>query len=477
MRKTVYFDVRPSMTTTPLYGLPLLGKHTDAVESLHSYFCRLAYEHRLTPHQLASDVLPTHMSGTTSMLIGWNRNDAARLVSNKYTSVPFAAVLEKLTGQDGLLLGTFVPFDHLAHIGATVRAPFCPQCFEEDMERGQMPYERLLWRIRDVTCCPRHKLHLQPRQCSLPRRADFESNKPILLRGVCTNCGSVGLRCNRSVDDQDDEVPSLEELHWAEQFAGLLAGAEKVAGTPSADVKQALVQYCSGIDGGIAGLAARAGLAKSTVWHWLNSADARTSSDIVGRISGSEGISVVGLLTGDHSLKARKTWLSSKVRRLKKEVDGDLIRQRMQAAYEAGLDTVQAVAGELRVDAKTLKRYEPVLYRLIADRSLQELSATSAARHREAVGEAETVLCELLDRGQTPSLRNASDLTGSIWFPAELRSKALLLLRQAVLGDAPTVPREAVLGKAFREVLSEARVRLTATRLPVKHAPAAQRRA
>jgi len=115
--------------------------------------------------------------------------------------------------------------------------------------------------------------------------------------------------------------------------------------------------------------------------------------------------------------------------------------------------SVSEVAEESGVDISTVAKHED-LYLEIRERTLDELEAADRDRRQRAVEEAETVLQLLVEQGTTPSMRAASDLTGSKWYPSQLRAMSLTVLRIKLGDQRLTVPpRMAATSHEYRVML------------------------
>jgi len=111
------------------------------------------------------------------------------------------------------------------------------------------------------------------------------------------------------------------------------------------------------------------------------------------------------------------------------------------------------VAEESGVDISTVAKHED-LYLEIRERTVDEAEAADRTRRQKAVEEAETVLELLVEQGTTPSMRAASDLTGSTWYPSQLRALSLTMLRIKLGDQRLTVPpRMAATSHEYRVML------------------------
>src|SRR5690606_1003135 len=135
-----------------LHALPPYGCGTPQVESLVSYFCRLAASHsvstltlsRTIAERFGHEVLPN---------FDWHQRQIAGLRESAFT---WSAALSALTSIQGLDMLTFLPWrDVISQNGLSMvsRGQFCPECFAHDRNSGNAPYFRLAWESAEVTVC------------------------------------------------------------------------------------------------------------------------------------------------------------------------------------------------------------------------------------------------------------------------------------------------------------------------------------
>lgn len=202
--------------------------------------------------------------------------------------------------------------------------------------------------------------------------------------------------------------------------------AEGTADQPAAD--EGRVRACCGRSNGSLKLAERIGVPKSQVSRWLRRAEHRFSLACLLDMCASEGFELAKLLMGD---LARTAWRSEvrpeRQRRQFKYHDHRVIEEALRHAIDTGA-SISSVAEGLGVDVSTLARHEE-LYAAFRDRNQALSQQLHADAQRAAVAEAEQVILALSRQGQTPTLRDASDTTGSRWYPAQLRAIALHALR------------------------------------------------
>jgi predicted DNA-binding transcriptional regulator AlpA len=234
-----------------------MGQDTTEVESLTSYFCRLAHSHSMTAQKLADWVL-AYAEHPVCDKYAWHQRN---LSSMSAESEQWAAWLSELTGVESLDRLTLAPWRHL--LGMPGLAPrsdrWCPCCLEEDKRQGNKPYLRLAWEIAPVDACLRHKVKLIS-ICPHCQRSNVRNRAAIVVPGYCTACG--GFLGNSTPD------PATPEALWiARQVGRMLEHRPQVGVDGLLPLLETVIEKMA--DGRISTFAKHYGFSKSGVWHWL----------------------------------------------------------------------------------------------------------------------------------------------------------------------------------------------------------------
>lgn len=201
------------MPTVPrrsvLFNLEPIGIGTSFVESLTSYIARLSCAHCLTVSKLIEIVIKPYFSSSylKNVHIDSFYKPSICLNGNSSVTFDFVETLETLTGNKEIRYLTLLPFSGIwrRDIVKNYRT-WCPQCLEEWKNEKSILYEPLIWSIKDITTCPRHKV-------------DLESNCPSCLKkmnvihrnmriGYCNYC-NFWLGCN-------SQKSKYEQTEWEE---------------------------------------------------------------------------------------------------------------------------------------------------------------------------------------------------------------------------------------------------------------------
>lgn len=268
----------PRLETTVLFGIRPRSEGTGDVESLFSYFLRLAHEHRLTPRKLVDVVLREVVAQIPQLDHwrigwGWDKNAGRDIVGSGQVTRRWVKVLGVAAGQAGLEWATMLGLsDHVSGDLLAADDRVCLRCLSEDMAKGELPYGRLLWRMKAVSCCPTHRSRLVHPTCGRGKSTTRAQFSRVKLAGVCNQCGSIGHRCTSTLAESagDDDV-------WrAEQCRQLIAALPSIASADPRAVPQCLKSYCAE-PGALTSLALRSGATLSVLSRWMNEPTARLS--------------------------------------------------------------------------------------------------------------------------------------------------------------------------------------------------------
>lgn len=424
----------PRLETTVLFGIRPRSEGTGDVESLFSYFLRLAHEHRLTPRKLVDVVLREVVAQIPQLDHwrigwGWDKNAGRDIVGGGQVTRRWVKVLGVATGQAGLEWATMLGLSD--HVGGDLLAAgdrVCLRCLSEDMAKGELPYGRLLWRMKAVSCCPIHRCRLVHPTCGRGKSTTRAQFSRVKLAGVCNQCGSIGHRCASTLAESagDDDV-------WrAEQCRQLVAALPSIASADPRAVPQCLKNYCAE-PGALTSLALRSGATLSVLSRWMNEPTARLSFDQLLDICGTERLNLATLLQGRLERPEPGKAPISPVRAKRKlaRVDHDRVRQALKDAIHSG-ESVTQVAERLNVDISTLAQHK-ALYGQVRRATRERKAAAECARQDAAIASAEAVAVKLVRGNARLTHRNALR-AGSTNYPSDTAAAVLAMIRIG-LGD------------------------------------------
>lgn len=468
----------PRRKPTLLYCIKPEGRGTSQSESLYSFLQRLAYEHSLPPNKLVNITMANDPEVSAALTPnrkeqrvmrriyregwgwgwGWDKNAGNLMIGTGLGARSWARALEIATGNQSLEGCTLSKLSY--HVSTTklitTEERVCVECLRGDLEAGRMPYERLLWRMGPVSCCPLHRRPLLPAKCGKPPSESQDPYLRVKHSGVCGGCGAIGFTCVAPPTD----ICTPAEVWRAEQCAGLLKALNGEWPQASARMKALIKQRADDV-GGIQAFASRVGGSKSIFSNWLKKPSARIAIAQLMDVAWVEGISLPDLMLGD--------WVPvdmpeasrdpQRKRRAVKRVDHQKLRQAMGTAIMQG-QSASEVARAMQVDLSTMRRHAD-LYMQMRGNTATHKQAEDEARRSMAISEAEQIARQLLADGKTLSLRNASELSGTRWYPAQLRAQSLRVMAHVLAsGSAPASAR---IGAPTLKLAMAAAMRLQAT--------------
>jgi hypothetical protein len=207
----------------PLYQLPPrsilvpmkpMGLDSPYVESLSSYYLRLAYLHQLSPRGLAKYVILPALK-----ISNLERLDFYAPHFNGAGKIPdlWTQQLQRFTGLKNLNQLTFSSLNLLLPKMSlfTPKKRWCPACHDESSDVSEM-YDRLLWCIGAVSACPKHGINLVEK-CA----CDPESRLPLInvkrLPGICMLCGGR-LSSESAFEIQKAEEREIQRAQMVAEF-------------------------------------------------------------------------------------------------------------------------------------------------------------------------------------------------------------------------------------------------------------------
>lgn len=243
---------------TTLHALQPIGQGTPEVESLTSYFCRLAYSHGIKARDLAAWIL-NHFDQSIPDDYKWYRRAFA---GTSDETKQWSSWLAALTGIERLDHLTLAPWRHLISRSSLTSKTdrWCPHCLTDDRAANRQPYLRLSWDIASVTACVRHKVNLVS-TCPHCKKSNIRHRASTVIPGYCTACGGF-------LGNQPTHLAEPAAIWQTTRIAQMLARAPQIDTERVPALLETLVERMA--DGRIATFAQKIGLSKSGVWHWFN---------------------------------------------------------------------------------------------------------------------------------------------------------------------------------------------------------------
>lgn len=379
-----------------LHALMPMGQGTPEVESLTSYFCRLAHSHGMTARNLAAWTLQYYEQPIPDDFKWFRRSFSGTSAETEQ----WAAWLAELTGIANLDHLTLAPWCHLiSHPGLTPASDrWCPCCLTEDRANQQSPYLRLNWDLAPMTACLRHKVGLVSK-CPHCGKSNVRNRASTVVVGYCTSCGGF-------LGDAEAEPATPQALWTARQVGQMLATPPRIATDGVTKLLETIIEKMA--DGNAAAFAQKLNLSKSGVWHWLRKGGLPTLTAWL-NIALHGGISLEKLFTGDLSTWKSPTepvqfamQLSMSPRKgiQSRELDWEAIRQQLHGilAEETPITLAEACL-RTGVEHKLLYLRANTEARAIADRYRRHQAALKEDKEARLQAQVGELIRERLDAG------------------------------------------------------------------------------
>lgn len=396
-----------------LYHLQPIGLNTPLVESLTSYFSRLAEAHSVSAGTLThSELLPLN-AGRRDMfactVTARTRCFTSTLNSIGSAAARFVSAVGKLTGRTDLHYLTMLPWKPVLPTQFVTRgvAGWCPQCLNIWREAGETVYLPLLWALEVVKYCPEHccPLRLACPCCGRPQPLLGQSC-PL---GYCTRCkqwlgvqqtGANGY--HRSL--LQPETPDWE-VWVANQVKDLIRAAFD---SPALLTRQQLshLLWAATNTEGLSGFARMLGVCSSSVIAW-RAGEKLPMLPVYLRIACALNITLNNLLTGKfaaddvHSLGELGVpyWRSI---RLGHKQSFDVLkaeRQLVEALNESPPPSLNTFQKRTGYHYGTLQKHFPALCNAICERFQQHQAQVIKTRQEEKIAEFRRIAHQLHEQG------------------------------------------------------------------------------
>jgi transcriptional regulator with XRE-family HTH domain len=402
-----------------LYQLPPMGIGTPTVESLSSYLTRLAVSHTVTVGTLLE-------------------HEVARLIDKKYSAANLQSIsrlrgavnsigsmtrdlvcaLEQLTMQQDLHLLTMLSFGDIIPSRKLFRAvrSWCPQCYQEWHERGDILYEPLIWSLKPVKYCSTHQTALVDKCPNCQQHNPPFSGKFQL--GFCSRCHSwLGQVSGKkaSMDREDTEL----ELWRVKAVGALLALSVKSRDKLSAAhiPSQLSMLANEATASNLAALSRRLKIPKNTLWLWY-SGEVIPSLESSLSICGHFDITLFQFFTGEIGsqpnldnwrVPKRQSLTTASSQSFNQEVARLFLEQLLSQKMSPPLSVVE-VSRKLGCNRRILYKYFPDLCSAIATIYKNYLQKSCQENLVSCCSQVEQIVAQLHSQGQYPSESRVAQL-------------------------------------------------------------------
>ncbi|MBA2679754.1 MAG: helix-turn-helix domain-containing protein [Ktedonobacteraceae bacterium] len=438
----------PSMPKpSVLYALAPVGIGSPLVESMTSYFARLAEAHCVFPGVLMGKIIApfaeNHLMGTqgaTTMAIREGKTTGA-FNSAHHRARIIVNALENLTQQQGLYALTMLPWAEAFPLFGLIRSDhaWCPCCLEEWRTSGCIIYEPLLWAVQAVKICVQHGCQLETHCPKCTKTSHWLTWRG--LPGYCAHCHQwLGVSLMRS----EEKGPEMIWFEWcAEQIGTLLALTPTLTDMPSrARIDEGLPALLEASKGRKMMFARLTGLSPETVGNWFYLQLLPSVENLL-RICFAMNLSLQEFLLGKQpiicSLRSEGTpyfqgqrphrfahgfWKSSQIREKLETI------AMSEEEPPPSLKTVARLLGG--GDSYYLKKYHPIPCQTISDRYAAYMSMKKLVTEQQHCNEVQDAVRQLIEQNVPPTTRNVGLILSK---PGILRSSVVREARRAVIRE------------------------------------------
>ena len=424
-----------------LYAIAPSGLNTASVESLISYFCRLAASHCISVTTMA-ETITQKMGNELRIDFVWRERKLSGIGPEAQSWSTALSAMTGINKLNQLTMSTWANVLTPRGLMAPSTGKWCPACFEDDLNAGRPPYFRLAWDIKAVTACVRHNLMLE-NTCPDCKQTGVRHKSAYVIPGWCTKCGAF-------LHKPESPKPADPSSIWvAEQINKLLAMQASLTTPPNLEALhetiKTLVIEMSGGNG--AAFAKRVKVAKSTVHCWTHGKTA-ISLDAALHVCDATGLSLDKLLTADldqwepqaksPQLKLHMALGSRQRSKPERSLDWKSIRQQLRSylTHPTPVSLAEA-ARELKIDASYLYLNANKEARQLSSRWLNHVTTQAAQKRQKAREKVLRASQQLLSEGRAVNMREIQ----KILLPEDLKAAKHLFdmlaeIKEALHSDA-----------------------------------------
>jgi hypothetical protein len=245
-----------------LFGTTPYGFDGATRENIVSFFRRTADSHALLPRSLAYHLLVPLFGIPSPAAADLMADECYRLELCGLSAKParWVDALNRLTARSDLQKLTLLSFNNLVSSYQLIEPSFrfCPACYAEDERLGRPKYDRLLWTIRCVTACSKHR-----RRLVMEPTFGKHSPLPFTVPGISRIDGT-------SLADAISKAASDQEIVVANLVSELIDDVSRIGAERRSSIADLLARAAESIfDGNCAALARYLGVSKSQLHGWM----------------------------------------------------------------------------------------------------------------------------------------------------------------------------------------------------------------
>jgi AraC-like DNA-binding protein len=403
----------PGPTAVPprsrLYRLAPIGIGTPLVESLTSYLTRLAHAHGVTVESLAAAEIAPLVNKSAKAAQAKFSVDSRNLNGLETWTTLTLAALARLTLRHDLAFLTMQPWGQVLSRQNLLRRQlaWCPACFRQWQQAGQMLYIPLLWTLKPEALCPQHQQplcdHCPYPDCGRQLRLINSRVRP----GYCPYCRRwLGLTAGAS--PENNAPPTEVDRSWlTDQLARLLAATPTLAAQTDQALFARNFKRCvaASAPGSVQGLAQELGISASSFFGWIHRGHPPQLA-VLARVCHHLDVSMLAMLTTqpgqvDDPLPPE----ASEPTLPKITVEPEMLQQRLArllADPQTRPGSAAQVGQRLGVTPAIIKCRCPEQYHQILQRNRQHQQAQRQVRQEKLARDLQTILDS--DESPPPSM-------------------------------------------------------------------------
>ncbi|MEH7459148.1 TniQ family protein [Bacillus sp. JJ1127] len=394
---------------SPLYNLVPSGLNTANSESLTSYLVRLAEAHCISVGTLFNRLIAPILDKeyiTRSIKRGGNRYfDGARSLNGiNSNALNLVKALEKLTWREELINLTFHKWKFVFTNRGLLKGylSWCTLCLQEFEEQYNYVYYPLIWYVKPITCCSKHKITLCDR-CYMCRRGIPVLHRN-LVNGQCPYCNSS---LYKNMKGQTELIKSNKSLFYAQNIGEIISVMGKQANSiPRAFIQQRLTFLISHYTK--KNSKKDLGFPKVTLHEWSTGKSLPMIEKLLD-ICDLFDISLYEFFfEGKLHLRCKKNINPSIAIKNNRENLNYLEIEKILNNYlgmEDSLSMTQ-VAKEIGVNKRLLYKNIPVLCKALSEKNFRNIRASNIKRKAQLNSLIEISFKELIKEGKNPTSKN-----------------------------------------------------------------------
>ncbi|MBM7605939.1 transcriptional regulator with XRE-family HTH domain [Metabacillus crassostreae] len=400
-----------------LYGLKLINSDNGYIESMTSYITRLSFIHCVSAGTLIKEVI-TPLLGKKYLSAIAHRGgngfyqSSHGINGNHSLALDFINVITHLTDID-VNNSTLHYWANIFPTRGLLKKykVWCPNCYEDSKDKGELPFDQLVWCFQDMLFCYLHRVRLESvcYHCNKKQFYLYRNSTP----GCCCFCGNWLGRKN--INNYSYEFTDKNELLYGLLTLQIKKSSQKVILT-GRDVIEALIFYINDLfDNDISLASSKLGIPSTTLRYWLKGVNRPPISSIL------QFCSILGLKIEEFFQKKpvnEINWLiqlfESKTNNLKYKNDYELIRRLLLTILEnKEKRSLSSTAKEIGCDRRLLSLKFPEECKKIVEMNNDLIKVEKAKRIEQKKLELKKVVVDLVKSGEYPSRRRIEARTSS----------------------------------------------------------------